>query len=299
MAKNPMQRKARNSFLLGMLVTFIVLGAVIGILVFNLINTNKLEKAKEDDLKEVYVAANIINSGDIIKLENLKKVKATVGTIPQNSINLMQIQDDTCAKIDIKPGTILSEDMLSTTGEKVTDDLRIQEYNMILLPSQINTDEYVDIRLRMPTGLDYIVVSKKKIEIPSVLGINSENTIKLKLNESEIETMSNAIVENYMMDGSILYVAKYVEPGLQKDAVPTYVPSGIVQEAIKQNANITIEARNELITRYNENINTRNTINSVLNIYNDKAKNNVEKAVEEEISNAAKERKKYLDALGE
>lgn len=166
MAKNPMQRKARNSFILGMVITLIITGAIIGVLVFKLSSIEKQNKEKEQGLKNVYVLASNIKSGDIIKLESLKKVDVASSVIPENAINLSQIEDDTIAKIDLKQGTILSSDMITKSGEETKNDTRIQEYNMILLPSQINTDEYVDIRLRLPSGLDYIVVSKKKLEIP-------------------------------------------------------------------------------------------------------------------------------------
>ena len=46
MAKNPMQRKARNSFILGMFITLIITGSIIGLLVFKLININKENKEK-------------------------------------------------------------------------------------------------------------------------------------------------------------------------------------------------------------------------------------------------------------
>lgn len=297
MAKNPMQRKARNSFILGMFITLIITGSIIGLLVFKLININKENREKEQGLKNAYVLVTDIKSGDSIKLENLKKVDIETNIIPSNAITLSQIEENTIAKIDLKTGTILSSDMITNSDDKTTNDTRVQEYNMILLPSQINTNEYVDIRLRLPSGLDYIVVSKKKIEIPQVLGVASESTFSVKLNESETQTMSSAIVESYIMEGSILYVAKYVEPGIQGSSVPTYVPSTAVQEAIRQNSNITVEARNALVTRFNESITTRNSINSVLNTYNDKSKENVEKSVEEEVNKAMQERKKYLDAL--
>lgn len=297
MAKNPMQRKARNSFILGMFITLVITGSIIGLLVFKLININKENKEKEQGLKNAYVLVTDIKSGDSIKLENLKKVDIETNIIPSNAITLSQIEENTIAKIDLKTGTILLSDMITNSDDKTTNDTRVQEYNMILLPSQINTNEYVDIRLRLPSGLDYIVVSKKKIEIPQVLGVASESTFSVKLNESETQTMSSAIVESYIMEGSILYVAKYVEPGIQGSSVPTYVPSTAVQEAIRQNSNITVEARNALVTRFNESITTRNSINSVLNTYNDKSKENVEKSVEEEVNKAMQERKKYLDAL--
>ena len=71
MAKNPMQRKARNSFILGMFITLIITGSIIGLLVFKLININKENKEKEQGLKNAYVLVTDIKSGDSIKLENL------------------------------------------------------------------------------------------------------------------------------------------------------------------------------------------------------------------------------------
>ena len=45
MATNPMQRRARNSFLLGMLITTLILGAIIAGLVYFLMNMkNKLQQ---------------------------------------------------------------------------------------------------------------------------------------------------------------------------------------------------------------------------------------------------------------
>ena len=46
MATNPMQRKARNSFLLGMLVMLLISGAIIALLFMQLMNKNKKERFK-------------------------------------------------------------------------------------------------------------------------------------------------------------------------------------------------------------------------------------------------------------
>ena len=46
MATNPMQRKARNSFLLGMLVMLLIAGVVIALLFMQLMN--KIKKEKEE-----------------------------------------------------------------------------------------------------------------------------------------------------------------------------------------------------------------------------------------------------------
>ena len=41
MAMNPMQRKANNSFLLGVVITILITGAIIAFLIFQLANLNK------------------------------------------------------------------------------------------------------------------------------------------------------------------------------------------------------------------------------------------------------------------
>ena len=46
MATNPMQRKARNSFLLGMLVMLLIAGAIIAFLIMQLMDKMKKEQEK-------------------------------------------------------------------------------------------------------------------------------------------------------------------------------------------------------------------------------------------------------------
>ena len=162
--------------------------------------------------------------------------------------------------------SVITIDMISKSDEKTTDDLRKVEYNMLVLPSQIATGDYIDIRLSLPSGQDYIVVSKKQVEIPQIDGVDSEDTIWLKLSESEIITMNNAIVDAYRSIGSTLKVVTYTEAGIQNAATPTYVPTGEVMELINSDPNIVQTAKNALIQRYNsEQGRVRGNINSTIN----------------------------------
>lgn len=299
MAMNPMQRKANNYLLIGVLVTLMITGTIIGFLAMRLIQFQNEKNAEDASKKAVYMLAEEIKSGDSITMEKLVSKKIPSSYIPTNSENVIsQITETTIAKIDLKAGTILTPDMIVDSNEKTTDDLRKQEYNMLWLPSQIASGEYIDIRLRLPNGVDYIVVSKKKIEIPTVNGVDSENTIWINVNEAEIEVMSNAIVEAYIMPGALLYVSRYIEPGLQAVSTPTYVPSGVVQEQMYLNPNIEQEAKAALISRYNQTSSIRtNTIAGQLNQYTDSATSNVEAGVQEEINKAKTQRQNYLEAL--
>ena len=203
------------------------------------------------------------------------------------------------AKIDMKANTVVTSSMIAKSDEKTTADLRVQEYNMLRLSSQIAAEDYIDIRFRLPSGLDYIVVSKKKVEIPQIDGVDSANTIWLQLTEDEILAMSNAIVENYLIEGSVLYTAKYVEPGTQEKATPTYVPSAEVQSLMRDNdSNIVNTAKMALLTRYNSNTSVRDNINSSKNSIDvDDATSNISSGVKQEVSTAQEQRQDYLDAL--
>lgn len=297
MATNPMQRKSRNSFLLGILITVLIMGAIVALLLFQLMKMKEEENKRSENSTWVCTLTSDVKSGDSISAAMIAEVKVVNEAVPTDAIPKSALTEKSIAKIDLAKGTTITSAMIQESGDLTTNDLRVQEYNMIKLSSQLTSDDYIDIRLRMPSGLDYIVVSKKRVEVPTIDGVDSENTIWLKLTEAETITMSNAIVEAYIMDGAVLYTANYVEPGLQESATPTYVPSANVQYLIQQNPNITTEAKNALITRYNNTVSTRNNINNELSQYSDKTLEGVEAGVETEVQTSQEQRKAYLDAL--
>lgn len=299
MAMNPMQRKANNYLLIGVLVTLLITGSIIALLFVQLNKLNTQIKTQEANSKKVYVAASEIKSGATIDVTKLKQVTVTSDAIPSDAISVSNITENTIAKIDLKAGTVLTSNMVTETTETTTADLRTQEYNMILLPSQIESGEYIDVRLRLPNGTDYIVVSKKKVDIPMIDGVDSANTIRINMAEEEILLMSNAIVEAYWATGSILYATTYVEPGMQDQATSTYLPSDRVVELMNTDPNIATVAKNELFTRYNSTASSvRGNIVNSLNTYADDGQDNVETGVAEEITKAQEQRQSYLDALG-
>ena len=209
MAMNPMQRKANNYLLMGILGTLLVTGIVIVFLFIQLNSLQQEKKAQEADMKKVYVASQDIKSGETITYDKLKSIAVSKSVIPANVLSV-ELTENTIARIDLNKGTIVTNNMVQESDAKTTDDLRKQEYNMIILPSQIQSGDYVDIRLRLSNGVDYIVASKKKVEIPTIDGVESANTISVNMNETETMVMANAIIEAYIDKGSLLYVATYV-----------------------------------------------------------------------------------------
>ena len=267
MAMNPMQRRARNSFLTGMLVTLIVMAVIVVLL---LAKINQLNEDKEKLIakqKKYFVAAEDIKSGDEITEEKI--VEKVVQTEVNKDENLtpsdfLEVDDDGneflveyISKIDLPAGTIVTKDMVSEVGDELTSDQRIQEYNMIVLPSQLVNGDYIDVRFSLPSGADFIVLAKKK-----VLQCTAD-TIWLKLSEEEILTLNNAIVEAYQATGSKLYANVYVQAGLQESAVPTYPANQAVMSLIERNPNILADAKNALYARYNSQAQAEIRINQI------------------------------------
>lgn len=358
MATNPMQRKARNSFLLGMLITLVVATLVIALLLIQLKNYKEKEAEEIANSVSVWVLGQNVISGQVITTDMLKTQVVNKNFVPNNAIGDMSILENYAltdkegndviteyknnksimylikgdskkeikveettgnyyleengqkqyielneapiiAKVDMDKNTVITIDMVTKSDEKTTDDLRIQEYNMLTLNSQLESGQYVDVRMALPSGQDYIVVSKKQVEIPQLGGIDSVDTIWLKLTESEIIIMNNAIVETYGILGAKLYVTPYVEAGIQNAATPTYVPAPAVMQSIIDNPNIVFEARSALAQKYSENAGTvrDQVINPSINNSGAEGQGNVNTKVQESIVKSKETRKEYLESL--
>lgn len=231
---------------------------------------------QEDETDNYYIERN--NSKEYIEL---------------NSVPLV-------AKVDMKANTVITKDLISKSDNAITDDVRKQEYNMLVLPTDLETGDYVDIRLMLPSGQDYIVVAKKEVEIPNIAGADSEDTIWVNLREEEILSLSSAIVDAFRVNGSKLYVTKYTEAGMQQAATPTYVVSSETATLLDKDPNILEKAKDGLLARYREigSAEIRNNyINTEIQNAGDEGDTNLQTKMEESITNSQESRKKYLDSL--
>lgn len=312
MAMNPMQRRARNAGLIGALIATIIMSIIVLILLKRINSLNEAKEALESVQKRVYVAADDLESGDIITMEEdfiMDTVQTTMNTelilseddfefYDEETGNIVdryneageKIYKELVMKIDVPAGTIVTKDMVVESGKETTNDERILEYNMIILPSQLKNGDYVDIRLSLPNGQDYIVLSKKRVEGTDATGL------WMKVDELEIMTMNNAIVEAYMIEGAKLYALQYTEAGMQEKSIPTYAVSGDVYYAMMNNPNITDEAWKGLEARYNSEYRTK-YMDSSLFLYEEDRNKSVESGLEDEIESIKAARQEFVDSL--
>ena len=365
MASNPMQRQARNSFLLGIVVTLIIAGIIV---IFLFMQMKKLREEVDQERAsnvEVWVLNQNVKSGQVITADLFSKQQVKSNGVPEdavsgeNSIASMLDEYSVCdkegnelktdksgklyleekngtktaiytedtgkyykqdtngaktyietttkpvvAKIDMNANTVITKSLIDLSDEVTTNDVRMQEYNSIVLPVDLVTDDYVDIRLLLPNGQDYIVVSKKKVTVPDLNGEYLTDTIQMKMSEDEILSMSNAIVEAYKIDGSKLYATKYSEAGMQEASTPTYVVNKAVASLIDVDPNIVSTAKAALFARYNATTNQQNNsltaqrnqeINGELSNHgNDES---VTTKMDESITSTKESRQQYLQSL--
>ena len=360
MATNPMQRKARNSFLLGMLVMLLIAGIIISFLVIQLMGKIREERESLQNSVNAYVLNQDVKSGQVITTDMLTLTTVDRTLVPSNATSDLSViqnyalqdkegnqittqydnqgnatmyitidnsryqvnqEENTgnfyierngqteyleldsvpiVAKVNMNANTLITTDLISRGDSVVQDDVRKQEYNVVILPIDLTTGDYIDIRLMLPNGQDFIVVSKKEVEIPIIGGVDSEDTIWVNLSEDETLHMSSAIMDAARVNGTKLYATKYTEPGMQNAATPTYIVSAENSQLLQRDPNILQSAMNAIIERYNsiDSTNIRNNyINSEIESQGDQAQTNLETNMEESITKSQEARKDYLDSL--
>lgn len=300
MATNPMQRKARNSFLLGMLTMLIISGIIIAFLFIQLTSIKKAEKEEIASSVKVYTLNRDVDAGEEVSVADFTEVVVNKDTAPADYLTPSDLQEKNITKIAMTAGTVLSKEMIYADETEQGDDVRKQEYNMFVLPTDLQNGDYIDIRLMLPSGTDYIVASKKRVEIPQIAQVDATDTISVNLSEAETLLVSNAIIDAYRIVGSKLYVTRYTEPGIQKASEPTFPANKDVMSLINANPNIVEEARQRLWSRYNDGdgVNQRNNvINSAITNAGDQGTQNLQTKMEDSITNSQTRRKEYLDSL--
>lgn len=193
-----------------------------------------MEQAKID----VLVLARDVQSGITLQAGDVK-----IAAFPSDQISSQTLREPKEAigkmvKIDLPQNMPLSASMLAA-DKPLTDDLRVQEFNVIQLPTNLQKGQYVDIRINFPTGEDFIVLSKKKVQ--NVAG----TVVWYEMNESEILNASSAIIDAYLQ-GAKLYALPYVEPGMQQAAVANYPANPKVLDLMARDPNILEKAKTEL-----------------------------------------------------
>lgn len=185
-----------------------------------------------------FMSARDIEPGQTIASQDLIAVKLPGPVAPDNLIDNPQLIIGASSKIELHKGTPLTATMFNE-GQMTSPDLRNKELNEIILPTDLKQGDVVDVRIQFPTGQDFIILSKKKIE--HLLS----PTMWITLSETEILSLSSAMVDAFLHKAS-LYALTYVEPEMQDKAVPTYPVNKEVLKLMASDPNIVNKAEKHL-----------------------------------------------------
>lgn len=232
------------------------------------------------DAVTVWTVSDAVKPGDEITDDKLQSL-----TMYTSLLNEQYIQDTSeivgkYFKVAVNPGTPLFYD--SIMDEPLDDTTRDTDVVLDRIPVGTEVGDYIDIRITMPYGDDYVVISHKR-----VYQIN-DGSIKLHMTELEWNTYLGAMVDYYLNQqyGCTIYGAKYVEPGVQQEAVAYYAVPSNIAALLQKNPNIIDK---EAAASLND---WRKSLDSLLVIFRDE-----DDTVDADGSTLATGRTNYNDAV--
>ena len=156
--------------------------------------------------QDIAVLNRDVIQGEVITSDMVTTVNVHKRTVPTGALGLTEIAGNV-AKFNIPASIPITSSMI--TSEIVSADVRNQEINTILMPSDLVTGGYVDVRIMYPNGTDYIVLAQKQV------GEISGSTMWLTLTEDERLILNGAMVDSFLNEGTKLYATKYTDPEAQ------------------------------------------------------------------------------------
>ena len=194
----------------------ILIGAgigIIGIVITVIIAARTVNSYKNGTNKEyianyttevVMLNRNVVQ-GETIKEDMLTKARVHKSAAPTDQAGYGAVGK--IAKYNIPANIPLINSMF---GDNIVSvDERIQEVSSVMLPTGLSEGEYIDIKIKMASGLEYVVIPQIKVQKMS------GTTIWLYLDKEELYLLNSAIVDTYLSDGVTLYGVRYVDPTTQ------------------------------------------------------------------------------------
>jgi hypothetical protein len=144
-------------------------------------------------------------------------------------------------KLNLTAGTSLSKDMIQDS--ELTDDMRLFDVVLNTVPVGLKEGSYVDVRITMPLGEDFIAIPHKR-----VYSINA-GVLKLAVNEQDIHTYNSMLIDSLLYQGTTLYATEYVEGGVQKPADAYYPLSRNILTIAQKDPNLVAAIKSDILKR--------------------------------------------------
>lgn len=206
---NQIKKRLINGILIGLGIGLVFV--IVTIIISNNIVKGYKEGTNKDFLanytSEVVTFTRDIVQGETITADMLMTTRIHNNTVPSGAYTSTGAVVGKVAKYNIVRNSTAVASMIS--DKIISQDVRIQEINTLVLPTDLMVNDFVDIRIMYPSGVEYIVLAQK--QVTKIFG----TTIWMDMSEEDTLMLNSAIVDSYLTDGTKLYAVKYSDPTTQ------------------------------------------------------------------------------------
>ena len=222
MAMNPMQKKARISFLLGVIITLVITGVII-VLLF--LYTNKLRTQIDTltgDLTNIYVLTQDVKSGQELTEDLFKLKKVDKNTIPADATKTSEVIESWY--MQTKDGTMLNSYGMVTENTKQVIKNTINKGTEVIIASGRPIDSIKTIAKEIGTenyfiaGNGALIYDIKKDEIIYEKFMNKQKVLEIIKICEENSIAYNIYTEKTIIAKGLKYnVLYYYKENLKKE----------------------------------------------------------------------------------
>lgn len=242
------------------LINGILIGLGIGlvlVLITVIISVNIVSGYKEGTNKtflERYTSNVVTFTRDVVQGETITEdmlmtTRIHINTVPSGAYTSTLMAVGQVAKYNIVRNSIAVAGMLS--DKIISQDVRIQEINSLLLPTDLVETDFIDIRIMYPSGVEYTVLTQKQVN--KIVG----TTIWMNMSEHDTLMLNSAIVDSYLTEGSKLYAVRYSDPTTQIKLEETDEVLSAARDYIRRQLGSELEAYDKIGDTYiSENVPT-------------------------------------------
>lgn len=285
------------------LVVVLVLGSI-GFLVFRNIQLDKSYKSaisQQTKLQaqldaigtftDVLTVKADVNSGQEITKEDIIPQTIPTSAVPANAITDPNKILGKYFRIGFKTGLTITSDLI----DNVVYDGAVYDKDVFMdsLPLGTKVGDYIDFRVVLPGGEEFVVLSHRRVNA------RFENTIKMNFDEADLWLYTSVMTDRalYKTKGFKIYATKYVDPGRDNKVTSYYPVRKEVMDIVAITSNLSAEQKGKM---WNENL--RKSIDAKLAFYNDDNNKNsslIASANSEEQSRYKEAEEFYKEALAD
>ena len=154
------------------LINGILIGLAIGLVfvIITIIISSNIVKGYREGTNKTFLekyTSNVVTftrdvvQGETITEDMLQVTTIHINTVPSGAYTSTGAVVGQVAKYNIVRNSTAVSSMVS--DRIISQDMRIQEINAITLPTDLVVNDFVDIRIMFPSGIEYTVLAQKQV----------------------------------------------------------------------------------------------------------------------------------------